>query len=279
MHPPTPTGVSRTAVLIAQARAREGRRRDRMFIDQYAGPLAAAAGWIGNLSRAGMLVEDHFVLRTRYFDDYLTAALDDGIRQVVLLAAGLDSRAYRMLWPDGTKVFEVDLPDLLSFKNEVLAKRGAVPSCERVPVPADLREDWPDALRDAGFDPDLPTAWLVEGLMVYLTEADNDLLLARIGALSGTGSRLAIEHVNQAYSEHPRMKPAHNRLAATAASWQSSVEDPVAWLAGHGWRGRITGQAEIAKRNGRDIPPIADVAVMGDARLWLVDAVQEGADR
>ncbi|WP_084963793.1 SAM-dependent methyltransferase [Thermoactinospora rubra] len=276
MTPPTglPSGVSRTAVLIAQARQAESDRPDRLFHDPLAGPLADAAGRIPQVSEAGRRAADHFVLRTRFFDDRLLEAAQAGLRQVVLLAAGLDTRAFRLGWPAGTRLFEVDLPELVAFKEKALADLGAQPACGRTVVAADLREDWPAALREAGFDPAAPTAWLVEGVLMYLTPEDGERILDRVRELSAPGSRLAAEHVNRAYIDLPQMAPAMGRLAATRAAWLSSVEDPQEWLSPYGWRAQVTHQADLARRFGRPVPAMADPEIVGSARIWLVHAVR-----
>jgi hypothetical protein len=118
------------------------------------------------MASLGAVFHVHGVIRTRFFDDYLTAAIAARCHQVVLLAAGLDTRALRLAWPAGTRVFEIDLPGVLSFKDSVLAAQGAVPRCERIKVPADLCTDWTAALAEAGFDRSTPAAWLAEGLLI-----------------------------------------------------------------------------------------------------------------
>ncbi|MER5643442.1 SAM-dependent methyltransferase [Streptosporangium sp. NPDC002524] len=271
-EPGLPTGVSRTAVVIAQAREAESARPDRLFDDPLAGPLAGAAGRIAGISEAGRRAGEHFVLRTRFFDDRLREAVAAGPRQVVLLAAGLDTRAFRLDWPEGTRLFEVDLPDLISFKERALADRGARPACDRTVVAADLRGDWSSPLLAAGLDPAGPIAWLIEGVLMYLTPGDGARLLGRVSELSSLGSRLAVEHVNRAYAELPQMRPAMSRLTSTQAAWRSTVEDPRAWLAGYGWRASVTHQADLARELGRPVPAMADPGVVGPARIWLVDA-------
>ena len=109
-------------------------------------------------------------VQTRFFDDFFSSAGEAGIRQAVIVAAGLDSRAYRLEWPDGTTVFEVDLPKVLEFKARVLGERGATPKARRIEVAADLRTDWPTPLKAAGFDPHGASAWSVEGILPYLTD-------------------------------------------------------------------------------------------------------------
>ena len=198
-----PAGVGRTALGVAMVRAIESRRGDRLFRDPYAAAFLAAApavfdiggrgavACLGGLSSAGAAFWSHAVIRTRFFDDYLLAATGQGIRQVVLLAAGLDTRAFRLDWPAGVRLFELDLAGVLDFKRRVLDERAAKPRCDRRPVAADLRTDWAAPLARAGLRPDQPTAWLLEGLLIYLSADEVIDLLTTLGGLSATGSRVA----------------------------------------------------------------------------------------
>ncbi|MCK2218925.1 SAM-dependent methyltransferase [Actinomadura sp. ATCC 31491] len=235
--------VARTAIGAARLRAQESERPDRLFDDPYAKAFATGEGPVREL------FADHLAFRTRFFDDHLLGA---GLSQVVLVAAGLDSRAYRLPWPPGLRLFELDLPELLAYKDGVLARLGAEPRCERVPVPVDLREDWPAALRAAGFDPAVPAAWLAEGLLIYLSAAEAGELLTRIGALAAPGSSLAFEHDAGGAARlmaAARTRPAMGRLAEL---WKGGLgEDAPAWLAARGWRPRTVGRAELAERYGR----------------------------
>jgi methyltransferase (TIGR00027 family) len=271
------SGVSRTAVIMAQARATEDARSDRLFTDPYAQSFVDAVGWI-QVAEAGRLNQGHFVLRTRFFDDYFRAAAQVGCRQAVLVAAGLDTRAFRLDWPDGFHLFEIDLPGLMAFKEAVLGVRQAEPSCDRTAVRADLRGNWPADLLTAGFDPQQPTAWLIEGLMMYLEPADNDRLLERIGTLSAPGSRLAIEHINQEYTELPQLKAVQERLRKVGAEWRSTVEDPCAWLGAHGWTAAVVPQTELAAQHGRPVPELTDPERVGAARMWLVEATRNAPE-
>jgi methyltransferase (TIGR00027 family) len=143
----------------------------------------------------GIPLADHLAVRSKFFDDVLSAAAGNGVRQLVILAAGLDTRAFRLDWARGTTVYEIDASMVLEFKDAVLAAHGAVPGCERRTVAADLREDWPAALIQAGFDPAMPTAWLAEGLFPYLPDEAIDALLGHVHALSVPGSLIALEHL------------------------------------------------------------------------------------
>ena len=154
------------------------------------------------------------VARTLFLDDLLAEAVQQGCRQVVLLGAGFDARAFRLPWPPGTRCFEVDTPDVLGPKDQVLAAEHAVPGCERLVVPCDLRDDWPAALRAAGLDPAQPTAWIAEGLLVYSTAADVDRLLAKVTSLSAPGSWLGLTMTTRE-AERVRRHPAEG-VAAVA---------------------------------------------------------------
>ena len=193
-------------VAAGRARATRANRIDARFAE----PLVRAVGvdfvtrWAsGELAAADVDVPgswwgmqqmtDLLTARTRYFDRFLTDACDAGIRQGVILASGLDARGYRLAWPAGTVVFEIDQPEVLAFKVATLAELNAAPTTEVRTVPIDLRQDWPAALRDAGFDATKPCAWTAEGLLPFLPADAQDRLLDNITALSVDGSQLATE--------------------------------------------------------------------------------------
>lgn len=153
-------------------------------------------------------------VRTRFYDDFFLDATRSGVRQAVIVAAGLDARAYRLPWPQGTVVYEVDLPDVIEFKTSTLRGLGAEPTAERRAVAVDLRDDWPAALRAAGFDPQARSAWSAEGLVVYLPPEAQDALLANITALSAAKSRLALEFVpDTTIFKDQRWRSHHDRMA------------------------------------------------------------------
>ena len=238
-----PSGVWATAVGVARVRARESAREDALFRDPLAQAFATAGGrgpdwspppredeasqqrWLG--------VAFSIIVRTKFLDDLLEQASAAGVRQVVLLGAGMDSRAFRMDWPEGTRLFEVDTAEPLDFKATVLRQERAVPRCTRITVPVDLREDWPGALAAAGHDPALPTVWIAEGLLIYLPEDAVELLLARIGAASAPGSRMGLTLGARGVISR---FGADTGPGSAATMWVSEMpEDPVDWLAGHGW--------------------------------------------
>jgi methyltransferase (TIGR00027 family) len=199
------TSVGATATLVAAARALATRRGDPLVNDPFAEPLVRAVG-IAAFSRAldgdddiadtegARLLIDVVAVRTRFFDDFLLDAGAAGLRQAVILASGLDSRAYRLPWPAGTTVFEIDQAGVIAFKSRVLAAHGASPAAGHRTVGVDLRDDWAAALRDHGFDSGAPTAWIAEGLLIYLPPEAQDRLFNTITALSPPGSRIATEY-------------------------------------------------------------------------------------
>ena len=199
------SSVGATALFVAASRGLEANKPDPLVVDPYAEIFCRAVGgeWAdvldGKAPENKLMSEfgGHFVnyqaARTKFFDDYFYAAADAGLRQIVIPAAGLDSRAYRLAWPEGTVVFELDQPQVLEFKRDVLARSGEAPTAERRELAVDLRDDWPQALRQSGFDASRPSAWLVEGLLVYLPAAAQGELFAGIHDLAASGSHVAVD--------------------------------------------------------------------------------------
>jgi methyltransferase (TIGR00027 family) len=279
------TSVGATAVMVALARAAETASADPLIRDQFAEPLVATpelegvreqvAAWWAEDDDPDSTVDsqqmiDYQAVRTHFFDEYFTDAVAGGIRQVVILAAGLDSRAYRLDWPAGTVVYEIDLPKVLEYKSETLAGHGATPIADRRAVAVDLRHDWPQALRDAGFDASAPTAWLAEGLLPFLPAAAQEALFANIDALSGPGSRVAVENfgVDQAKRQEAEERWANLKAKREARGQDTSFNpfdlwfedgdrpDCGDWFGGHGWTTRIISAREEAVRLGRE--PVSD---------------------
>jgi methyltransferase (TIGR00027 family) len=284
------TSVGATAVMVALARARETNSADPLIRDQFAEPLvstpelehvcAQVAAWWSDRPEEDdvdfMLNAQHMVdyqaVRTHFFDAYFTAATDAGIRQAVILAAGLDSRAYRLAWPKGTIVYEIDLPKVLEYKTETLAKHGAEPTTIRRAVPVDLRHDWPKALRDTGFDPTQPTAWLAEGLLPFLPAEAQQAMFASIDELSATGSRIAVEVFGVEPEQRKEVGEKWAQLRAAREKRGEDVSfspfelwfddegrpDSADWFSGHGWATQTVDSREEATRLGR--PPSDDDA-------------------
>jgi methyltransferase (TIGR00027 family) len=204
------SSVGATATFVASARAMATKDPRGLINDPFAEPLVRAVGLdfftkmmdgeldistIENASARMQAMSDGMAVRTKYFDDYFINATDNGVRQAVILASGLDARAYRLPWPDGTVLFELDQPQVIDFKTTTLAGIGAEPVTTQRTIPIDLRQDWPAALRAAGLDLTAPTAWLAEGLLIYLPPDAQDRLFDNITALSAPGSTIATEFV------------------------------------------------------------------------------------
>src|ERR1700758_3352974 len=203
------SSVGATATMVAAARAVASTETDAIIDDPYAAPLVRAVGLDffvrlidGDLTpgeeddgeRDLRLETDSIAVRTRFFDDFFLNAARDGIRQSVILAAGLDVRAYRLAWPPGSVVYEVDQPKVVEFKSTAMSDLGAVPTADRRTVSIDLRDDWPATLRRNGFDVTQPTSWSAEGLLMYLPPDAQDRLFEHITELSAPGSKLATEY-------------------------------------------------------------------------------------
>lgn len=272
--------------MVAAGRARA--TNANLIEDRFAEPLVRAVGidfftrWAtGELDAAAVDVpgatwgmqsmSDLLAARTRYFDDFLTQATDAGIRQVVILASGLDARGYRMQWPADTVVFEIDQPEVLGFKTATLAEMQAMPTTELRAVPIDLRDDWPAALREAGFDTTRPAAWIAEGLLPFLPSDAQDRLLDDITALSAESSRLASE-VSLMGSEADNASDDNDNDAAVDAMTQRWREhgfdlelgelgfpgernDVAEYLAERGWQSERTPLRQLLEGTGLPVPP------------------------
>ena len=275
------TSVGTTAVMVAAARAAETGREDALISDPYAGMLVADAGtgsWTTMLdeqvvAKAAAIdpevaavfhhMRNYQAVRTHFFDEYFEKAAAAGIRQIVILASGLDSRAYRLPWPDGTTVFEIDQPKVLEYKAATLAANDVKPRATLHQVPVDLRHDWPKALRDNGFDPKQPTAWLAEGLLMYLPSYAQDRLFELVTELSAPGSRIAAETVgNRSEERRARMQARFEKIAnelgierefdvAELMYNDPDRADVAEWLTANGWRAQALASQDEMRRLGR----------------------------
>lgn len=284
------SSVGATATMVATARAMATRSPSPLITDEFAETLVRAVGVdlfiklaTGELTPADIdpsaagepgvqRMADNMAVRTKFFDDFFLEAAGAGIRQAVILASGLDARAYRLSWPAGMTVYEVDQPDVIEFKTRTLVDHGARPTADRRAVAIDLRNDWPAALATAGFDPDAPTAWSAEGLLAYLPPEAQDRLLDTVTELSAPGSRFAAESA-------PTRDPAERgeweakvkqRMQSVAEQWRNHGLDlnltellyfgdrneVAGYLSDHGWQmqGRTT--AELFDANG--LEPLPD---------------------
>jgi methyltransferase (TIGR00027 family) len=236
--------VGATALGVAMARAAESDRDHPLFTDRYAQifvDAAVARGWDStDIARHLPLVQNYAAARTKWFDEYFIAAGANGIDQTVILAAGLDARAWRLPWVNGSVVYEIDQPQVLAFKAETLHARNARPAGKYRAVPIDLRADWPTALQEAGFDPSTPTAWSAEGLMPYLPPDGQDLLFERILKLSAPGSRIAVEALSpsafdQDYLERGREFLGNDGADLSDLLFSEERADLRRWLTDRDW--------------------------------------------
>ncbi|MBB4687617.1 SAM-dependent methyltransferase [Amycolatopsis jiangsuensis] len=244
--------VGRTAVGVAALRALESGRPDRLFDDPYAGAFfhAGRALFEGRQRRDGSLgavFAQQVAIRTRYYDEFVADA-----GQVVILAAGLDARAFRLPWADGARLYELDLPEVLEFKDFVLNEQGARARCARTVVPVDLRADWANALLEAGFDRTRPTVWLAEGLLVYLSRDEAERLLIDVTALSAPGSRVSFEHRPEGAADG-LLRRARAVGSEVTDLWQGGLGPQAPeWLNDHGWTPETVAVADLAARYGRE---------------------------
>jgi methyltransferase (TIGR00027 family) len=292
------SSVGVTATMVAAARAMATKSERPLINDPFAEPLVRAVGVdlfarlvSGELTpadlddgrddaaSAGMRrMTDNMAVRTKFFDEFFLDATNAGITQAVILASGLDSRAYRLTWPAGTTVYEIDQPQVIEFKSRTLAELGAQPTADRRAVAIDLRDNWPAALRAAGFDPDQPTVWSAEGLLGYLPPEAQDRLLDTVTALSAPGSRFATESApNRDPAVQERLK---EHMRTTSERWRKHGLDldmteliyfgdrnvAARYLSDHGWQ--MTGSTirELFAANG--LPPIDDDFPFAD-RLYV----------
>ena len=275
--------VGATALGVAASRAVETAGPNPLIRDDFARVLVSSAGpawarladaelaWLDSDphgQRAHRLGIDYQAVRTHFFDEYFADAVSAGIRQVVILAAGLDSRAYRLNWPAGTAVYEIDQPQVLEYKTGILEQHGAVATASRHPVPVDLRDDWPAALTAAGFDHTQPTAWLAEDLLPYLPSDAQDRLFKMFTALSAPGSRVAVEVFGMnSRSNSQRWLRMRERLGLDVNVQALTYHEPdrtdaIQWLADHGWQVHTVNNRDEMARLGRPVPEdLAEEAV------------------
>jgi methyltransferase (TIGR00027 family) len=284
--------VGATALGVAAARAAETESENPLIKDPFARVFVDAAGegmW-SIYSNPGLLAEvveqepdvrtrvqlmiDFMATRTAFFDEFFLGAADSGIRQVVILAAGLDARAWRLPWPDGTVVYELDQPRVLEFKSNTLREHGAHPAAQLVNVPIDLRQDWPKALREAGFDPSRPAVWSAEGLVRYLPAPAQDLLFERIHSLSAQGSWLASNVPGEGFTDPDVVRREREGLQRVRAAAAKLVNTEIAdsgdlwypeerravdgWLLENGWDVTTATFSELMARYGRSVPQGAE---------------------
>jgi len=285
------TSVGSTALFVATARALEAQKLDPLVVDPFAETFCRAVGgpWAAVLD--GQAPEhplksaefgQHFVTfqaaRTHYFDAYFRRAAQAGVRQIVLLAAGLDSRAYRLDWPAGTTIYELDQPQVLDFKRDAVAAHGA--RAQRREIAIDLRDDWPQALRDSGFQADQPSAWIAEGLLIYLPASAQEQLFTGIDALASSGSYLAVEEGRPMERDAFRAKVEETKSIDDERGqwWQLVYNEQVApaaqWFGERGWTAEDTTLLDYLQTVGRSVESADAEAANMLSSITLVSAVK-----
>ncbi|OYD71889.1 class I SAM-dependent methyltransferase [Rhodococcus sp. OK302] len=269
------SSVGLTALGVATFRAIESLRPNALIEDPYAPWFVESAGephfsaLLASPSSLDDLPFSGFMgmgmgIRTKFFDDFFLTAARSGVSQSTILASGLDARAYRLDWPTGTTVFEVDQPKVLEFKERVLTEHGAEPKADRRTVAVDLRDDWPTALKAAGFEPSTPSAWSAEGLLAYLPGPAHDALFERIDNLSSSGSRLALNYFPsgidaQRFADIRAKyfsKDPFGDFDMAALFYEDERADPKQWLTEHDWSVECLNSIELANIYGEPIPDL-----------------------
>jgi methyltransferase (TIGR00027 family) len=264
--------LGRTALWTAAVRAYEYTRPDRLFEDPWA---EALAGQIGQEWMADRTPESAapITLRTRYFDDFLLRiAREQPGRQVVLMAAGLDTRAFRLAWPEETQIFELDQASVLAHKESILAQAGAQPACRRRTIGIDLTEDWADALLSAGYDPQQPSCWLLEGFLFYIPDEAVVTILDQTCRMAVPGSWMGFDIVNAITLTHPLTRTWLDMQAAAGAPWLGSLDDPVGFLAERGWKAALTQAGQPDVNYGRWPFPVIPTLMPDMPHNWFVTA-------
>jgi methyltransferase (TIGR00027 family) len=250
----------------------ESELTDRLFEDPFARALAGDAGFaIHERTAAGGVgsANPYLSIRTRFLDDALRGAMDLELRQVVILAAGMDARVFRLPWPADTVLFEVDRDEIFAYKEPILADLDARPACDRRIVRADLEHDWTTPLAGAGFDPEKPTAFLVEGLLVYLPEDAVDRFMSTLAGIAAPGSWLGTDLAGVELLTSPWMKTYLDKLAEFGCPWIFGVADPEAFLSGYGWSSTIVMPGDPDANFGRWPYPRAPKGVPGVPRSYF----------
>jgi methyltransferase (TIGR00027 family) len=270
----TKQAVAATGLLAAAVRAEESERPDRLFTDPFAARLAGDDGrqLLADAVAETRQAPTEIAIRTRFLDEALLAAQRDGVSQVVILAAGMDARAYRLLWRAGTTVYEVDQPQVIAVKDDRLA--GEQPGCRRVAIGIDLADNWPVALQSQGFDSSAKTVWLVEGLLQYVDASAVDTLFARIDALSASGDVLLYNVIGTTLLEAPFLQSTQQFMRRLGAPWKFGTDTPAGLVEGRGWDAVVTDVAESGSRWNRWEHPVIPPDVPGAPRGYFVVATK-----
>lgn len=265
-----------TSRWVAAARARESERSDRLFEDSLARALAGDEGFhlLEEMAKAAGGGENGYLaIRTRFLDEFVLSAAT-AIRQIVIVAAGMDARAFRLDWPVGTTVFEIERAQVLAVKEPILREAGATPRCERRVVSADLAEPWEPSLLAAGFSSEAPAVFLVEGLTPYLWPEQVTTLMQRISAIAAPGSRLGADIIGTSFLESPWTKAYLARLEAEGVGWHFGTDEPERFLGSFGWDATATLPGEPGANWGRWTYPVPQRTTVGFPKSYLVRATR-----
>jgi methyltransferase (TIGR00027 family) len=267
--------LASTARWIAAVRAHESRREDRLFHDPWAATLAGPEGEAWITTRGDTPSLQVIAIRARFFDEFLERAAEHGIRQVVLLAAGFDTRAFRLPWPAGTRLFELDRADVLVEKEQAMRAAGVRPVCDRRVVAADLAGPWSEALVEAGFRRAQAASWLLEGFLFYLSAETGLEILDAVTTLSAPGSRVGFDVPNRTTLTHAWTRAWVEMQAAHGAPFLGPMEDPRAVMAERGWSATVVQAGDKEANYGRWPYPAIPHDVPDVPRHWFVTAERE----
>jgi methyltransferase (TIGR00027 family) len=270
----TKQAIAATGLLVAAMRAEESARDDALFTDPFAERLAGEEGrqLLAESAAETEQPSAPIVVRTRLYDEALLRVQADGVAQVVILAAGMDARSYRLPWQSGTTVYEIDQPNVIATKDERLA--GEQPRCRRVAVGVDLADDWPKVLQSQGFNSSARTVWLIEGLLQYIDASAVDRLFARVDALSAPGSVLLYDVVGETLLQAPFLQATLEFMQKLGAPWIFGSDTPAAFVEDRGWTATVTDIAEPGNKWKRWAHPAVPADVPGVPRGYFVEAVK-----
>jgi methyltransferase (TIGR00027 family) len=266
--------LSSTAFWTASVRALESRRPDCLFNDPWAAALASETGaaWIEQRNEFSVIP---IVLRTRYFDDFLQRITrQETIRQIVMPAAGLDTRAYRLDWPEGTHFFEIDQPMVLDHKEQILDLAQAKPKCLRHTISLDLTGNWKGALVQVGFNPQMPSVWLLEGFLFYLPNESITSIIDQVTSLAAPGSWMGFDIINRVMLTHQLSKQWVEMQAAAGAPWVGTMDDPIDFLASRGWEASLSQAGADDANHGRWPYPVIPITMADLPHNWYVTAMR-----
>jgi methyltransferase (TIGR00027 family) len=263
-----------TAYWTASVRAMENARQDHLFEDPWATALAGEAGkaWIEERAADSVIT---IVLRTRFFDDFLQRiTMQHEVRQVVLVAAGLDTRAFRLSWPDQTQVFELDQPGIIQYKNKILDLSGAKPNCRRHTIEVDLSVPWREKMADSGFNSQNPSVWLLEGFLFYLENSQIAGILDQVTELSSQNSWLGCDVMNSNTLTSKWTSEWVEMQARSGVPWLGTMDDPEEFFRIRGWSASLTQAGGEDANHGRWPYPVVPTKMPDFPHNWFVTAVK-----